>query len=104
MIQVHLDYTPKESFFWRWHNAGEGMLCTLEAIYFAAVQISTCQLQNLSLSFTMQNNDKLALLDIMWLFAIQRRLTCTTVEKHGRPLPFSTNGKELQRNYRINSK
>jgi len=69
------------------------MLSTLEAIYFAAVQVSPYKS-----SFTLEN--KRALIDIMWLFGIQRSLTRATVERDGRPLPFTKDGKELQRLFR----
>ena len=39
-------------------------------------------------------------IDLMWLFGIQRAATCDTVHRHGRPVPFSKEGKELQRSYR----
>jgi hypothetical protein len=65
----------------------------MEAIFFAAVQVSPHQSW-----FTIENQQ--ALIDIMWLFGIQRALTTVTVERDGRPCPFTTDGKELQRSYR----
>ena len=37
---VHLEFPPQKSHFWRWHNRGDGMLSTIEAIYFAAREAS----------------------------------------------------------------
>jgi len=69
------------------------MLSTLEAIYFAAVQVS----QHKSW-FSLENQQ--ALIDIMWLFGIQRSLTTETMERHGRPCPFTKAGKDLQKSFR----
>jgi len=91
--KVHLDSPPTESFFWRWHNAGPGMISTLEAIYFAALELSKHKHD-----FTC--NNKKALIHLMWLFGIQRATTSTSTERDGRPLPFSNEGKELQRTFR----
>lgn len=86
---VHLDFVPSESFYWRWHNAGKGMCSTLEAIYFAALQV--CIANN----YTAKDIDNL--IHIMWLFGIQRSLTIGTAIREGKPNPFSTEAKELQR-------
>jgi len=91
--RVHLDSSPEDSFFWRWHSAGKGMLSTLEAIYFAASVVAKYKKD-----FTAEN--KASLIDLMWLFGIQRAATCNTVERDRRPPPFSNAGKELQRNFR----
>jgi len=37
---VHLEFPPQKSHFWRWHNRGDGMLSTIEAIYFAAREVA----------------------------------------------------------------
>ena len=37
---VHLEFPPHKSHFWRWHNRGDGMLSTIEAVYFAAREVS----------------------------------------------------------------
>ena len=36
--KVHLVSPPTTSHFWRWHNAGQGCLSTIEAIYFASME------------------------------------------------------------------
>ena len=69
------------------------MLSTLEAIYFAASVVAKYKKD-----FTAEN--KASLIDLMWLFGIQRAATCNTVERDRRPPPFSDAGKELQRNFR----
>lgn len=95
--QVHLEFPPEESFFWRYHNAGPGMLSTLEAIYFAAFEI-----MNLKNSFSEDNKN--ALNELMWLFGIQRAAIASSSEREEKPLPFSTEGKEYQRNLRRTEK
>ncbi len=92
--QVHLDgdFIPRESYFWRWHNAGEGRCSTLEAIYFAALQVA------ISKNLDKQNIENL--IYVMWLFGIQRGSTIKTAIKERKPNPFSLEGKELQRSYR----
>ena len=37
--KVHLTNPPSSSHFWRWHNSGQGMVSTIEAIYFAAMEV-----------------------------------------------------------------
>jgi hypothetical protein len=94
---VHLEYPPKQSHFWRWHNRGEGMLSTMEAIYFAAVEVSVAR------GWSKEKREKI--ISIMWLFASQRR---AIIQQRNRdtwrdvnPMPFSTEGKAQQRNFRI---
>ena len=91
---VHLDgqFVPKESHYWRWHNAGQGMCSTVEAIYFAALQVATEK--------KLCNQEVDNLIHIMWLFAIQRASTIETAKREGKPDPFSLEGKERQRNLR----
>jgi hypothetical protein len=94
---VHLDYPPKQSQFWRWHNHGEGMLSTMEAIYFAAVEVSIAR------GWSKEKREKI--ISIMWLFAVQRRAIIQQRKCDSRkddvPLPFSTEGKTQQRNFRV---
>mmetsp|Transcript_7101 Transcript_7101/g.7752 ORF Transcript_7101/g.7752 Transcript_7101/m.7752 type:complete len:396 (+) Transcript_7101:238-1425(+) len=114
MQHVHLDYAPKESYFWRWHNAGEGMCSTMEAIYFAALQV---QIANRGKHNNRNTNDDYIndeetnndvndeerckrLVHLMWLFGIQRSATIMTAKSDGKPLPFSVEGKEYQRSLR----
>lgn len=56
--KVHLADPPKHSQYWRWHNAGEGMLCTIEAIYYTACH------------FIPPNEA----VHCMWLFALQKAI------------------------------
>ena len=95
--QVHLDTPPSESFFWRWHNAGSGMCSTLEAIYCAALEVAESKDD-----FTDANRD--ALIHLMWLFGIQRAASALGSKRKGKPLPFSIDGKDLQRDLRRTEK
>lgn len=92
---VHLEVSmiPSESYFWRWHNAGSKCISTLEAIYYAALQIrqgsfkeSECIYENL--------------INLMWLFGVQRSLTSTAADERGKEKPFTDLGKENQRELR----
>lgn len=98
--KVHLNNAPKESFYWRWHNAGDGMCSTLEAIYYATVEaFDSCDDQG-----QRQRQDggetRKAKLDLMWLFGIQRAKTALGAKKEGKPSPFSKDGKDMQRDLR----
>lgn len=97
--KVHLDNPPSESFFWRWHNAGSGMCSTLEAIYYAALEVS----RGKSLKEFDEDNRN-AMIDLMWLFGIQRAATALGARREGKPLPFSTDGKNMQRGLRRTEK
>jgi len=89
------------------------MVSTLEAIYYAAYQImnhhpnkppplitindidNTDNSSNTHIS-TQANKD--ALIDLMYLFGIQRAATSkSSVVRDGRPVPFSEAGKDWQR-------
>jgi hypothetical protein len=119
MHKVHIDNPPLQSYFWRWHNAGDGMLSTLEAIYFSAVTVLSSSSSNKNIPINETNDncttsttsilpkeikderfDYDSIIDIMWLFGLQRAATSATVEREGRPLPFTQEGKELQRAFR----
>ena len=39
--KVHLSNPPAVSRYWRWHGKGEGMVCTLEAVYCAALECAS---------------------------------------------------------------
>jgi len=65
--KVSLDNPPEKSYYWRWHNTGPGMLSTVEAIYFAAWQITT------SLGWK-NEQQKETLLSMFWLFRLQRAI------------------------------
>ena len=90
--KVHLTTPPKESFYWRWHNAGQGMLSTLEAIYFASMELKQIKEKN--------DEKENHMLDLLWLFGIQRASTVLTACKLGKPIPFTSEGKEMQRSLR----
>jgi hypothetical protein len=85
--KVHLTNPPVESSYWRWHNAGSGMLSTMEAVYVAAKEVSTA----LSIG---EDSDYLALL---WLFALQRAAILRHTQVQLREPPFTDAGKEEQR-------
>ena len=102
--KVHLSSPPEKSFYWRWHNAGPGMLSTIEAIYYAAVetmrikhkllldagQISQSDSRNLLID---RNN----LIHLLWLFGHQRAATFKSAEHAGILAPGTDEGKEMQR-------
>ena len=96
--QVHLDNPPKESFFWRWHNSGEGMLSTIEATYFAAWEVSSQQRWSLE--------RRRNLVNLLWIFGIQRAVIQRRYES-GKGhnliphLPFSEEGKTCARKFRM---
>jgi hypothetical protein len=98
--RVHLDRVPKHSYYWRWHNAGEGMLSTIEAIYFSAWHIATVR-PDFSAS------DRGNLVDMLWLFGLQREIIQTKYRegkvkryKHETGVPFLEDAKEFQRSLR----
>ena len=93
--QVHLDESmiPSTSYFWRWHNAGSNCISTLEAIYYAALQVS-------KETFGLTKCNHHSLIHLMWLFGIQRALTSYNAERRGKEKPFSKEGKEQQRSLR----
>ena len=87
---VHLDNPPSDSHYWRWHNSGPGCLSSAEAVFWAAWQLS-------------QGDDRL--LDIMWLFAVQRsvilrRFDAEVTERTIPHLPFTDQAKEQAREMR----
>ena len=94
--RVHLVSPPAQSRFWRWHNSGEGMLSTIEAVYFASWQVSEAW----------ELEDRQKLVHLMWLFALQRSLITTRshVEQRQTPLPFTEAGKDYQREMRMRQK
>ena len=102
--KVHLSSPPKQSYYWRWHNAGHGMLSTIEAIYFAAFETSEIKYQRLldakSISQSDFNDhmiDQNNLIHLLWLFGHQRAATIKSAEKNGIPAPCTGEGKDLQR-------
>jgi DTW domain len=98
--RVHLDRVPKHSYYWRWHNAGEGMLSTIEAIYFSAWQVAIVRPD-----FSISDRDNLVYM--LWLFGLQREIIQTKYRegkvrryKHETGVPFSEDAKEFQRSLR----
>ena len=103
--KVHLSNPPKQSFYWRWHNAGPGMISTIEAIYYAAFEVLQKKNSTISQSTTITTNDQLAdtnnlLLHLLWLFAHQRAAILRSAQDKGKPPPFTNEGKEIQREMR----
>lgn len=84
---VHLSSPPPESYYWRWHNAGKGMLSTIEAVYVAASEV------NIDADY----------LPLLWLFGLQRAMIAAKEQEHGRAAPFTDRAKEAQRQLRIGS-
>jgi DTW domain len=86
--KVHLTNPPDESHYWRWHNAGPGMLSTMEAVYVAAKEVYT------TLPSSERKTDSLSLL---WIFALQRASILRHTKAEQREAPFTHAGKEEQR-------
>jgi len=98
---VHLEFPPQNSHFWRWHNRGVGMLSTIEALYFAAREVSVAQQQIRGIGeddagHNMCNDDK-SFVDILWLFALQRSIIEERSLQEGRPVAFSEEAKAMAR-------
>lgn len=93
--KVHLTSPPASSKYWRWHNAGQGMLSTIEAVYFAAMEVT---------DGVWTEPERGELLDLMWLFAIQRSVIHQKSEEEERLLPFSDEGKAERRALREKQK
>lgn len=95
LIKVHLDDPPNQSHYWRWHNSGEGMLSTVEAVYYAAWQVGQ------AVGWT--EEQLLQLVHLFWLFRHQRQTIQKQYEHgegqkhHPAPLPFTEEGKEFYR-------
>jgi DTW domain len=95
--KVHLDDPPSNSYYWRWHNSGEGMLSTVEAVYFAAWQVGT--------AWNWDEERLHPLVNLFWLFRHQRETIRHWYEhgegqNHPAPLPFTEEGKEFNRRLR----
>jgi len=109
---VHLEYPPQNSNFWRWHNRGAGMLSTIEAIYFAAREVSITLQQRRDIdeeekddddsNYRLQGcikegDDDENFVDILWLFALQRSIVQERSLQEGRPVAFSEEAKAMAR-------
>lgn len=88
--RVHLDSPPDQSHFWRWHSEGNGMLSTIEAIYFATVEATR----------DWNVSDRRRLIHVMWLFACQHAIVKKKSELEDRSAPFSEEAKLQQRSLR----
>eukprot|EP00934_Nitzschia_sp_Nitz4_P007402 Nitzschia sp. Nitz4//scaffold4_size323378//206492//207331//NITZ4_000678-RA/size323378-processed-gene-0.366-mRNA-1//-1//CDS//3329553453//7392//frame0 len=86
--KVHLDSPPAQSYFWRWHSAGQGMLSTAEAIYCAAMDVTRH-------TWTEEERDNL--LHILWLFALQRSVIGEKTQEEQRSHPSTMESKEAAR-------
>ena len=103
--RLKLDHPPTQSFYWRWHNAGDGAVSTIEAIYYAAcqVQASSCRPINLQEGYAEGRRQvgTADLPDLFWLFRLQRNIIADRYKQEcfskSRALPFSTEGKQHQR-------
>jgi len=92
--RIHLDHPPKQSYFWRWHNSGEGMLSTVEAVYYAARQVATAR--------AWEGSKLTQLVELFWLFSQQREIIRSSYEmgcgrKLVAPVPFTDDGKAYHR-------
>jgi DTW domain-containing protein YfiP len=66
---VHLTNPPATSRFWRWHGKGDGMLCTLEAVYCAAVEVLSSK----------DEEDISSLAPLFHLFGVQQAAMATSL-------------------------
>lgn len=81
--RVHLSSPPSQSHFWKSHRAGFNRVSTIEAIYYAALELDP------------HNPD---LIHLLWIFAKQR----AAIREQGpwkdrQHLPFTENAKEAMR-------
>lgn len=95
--RIHLDSCPRHSYFWRWHNEGEGRVSTVEAIYFCAWDVATAT--------KWSEDERRYMVHLLWLFGIQREVIRRKyVEDGGTVLheymPFTEEGKAFQRKLR----
>jgi len=102
--KVHLSSPPKQSYYWRWHNEGQGMLSTIEAIYTAAFEVSQSRHKRRLEAGTITQSDSNDivtdednLIDLLWLFAHQRASTIKIAENNGNPAPCTDEYKSLER-------
>jgi len=117
--KVHLTKPPIESFSWRWHDAGKGMVTTIEAVYCSAweifqyyIQKWESEFQNIDLAEEivdgMKWNEIMAILAVkqgnlmhlLIFFAIQRARSAIKAQSEGKLCPFTTEGKEAKRSER----
>lgn len=101
--KVHLSNTYT-SHYWRWHNAGDGCVSTIEAIYYAAMEVSEQKYQQAQEQSraTLESHaaDQRNLIHLLWLFGHQRAATLQAANRHGKPAPGTAEAKELARSLR----
>ena len=101
--KVHLSNPPEESHFWRWHNAGKGMMSTIEAIYYAALEVHQSKCKQMLMECAPQSQldeyllDEQNLIHLLWLFGQQRLATMEQAKNEGKAAPCCEDGKEMQR-------
>lgn len=102
--KVHLTHPPGQSYFWRWHNAGPGMISTIEAIFYAAFEVSQTKGHQLTKAGSVSQEDSEDskkdlnnLVHILWLFAHQRAAIFQSAKDNGVPAPCTDEGKDAQR-------
>ncbi len=106
--KVHLSNTYT-THYWRWHNAGDGCVSTIEAIYYAAMEVSEqkyLQQQALSQRTSMLQDhlvDQRNLMHLLWLFGHQRAVTLQAAERDGKAAPGTAEAKEQARALRKQS-
>ena len=89
--KVHLSEPPEKSYFWRWHSQGPGMISTIEAIYYASLEVSEHKR-------SIPKDERENLIHLLYLFAEQRiSIQRSCEESGGKTTPFSEKGKEEQR-------
>ena len=88
--KVHLTHPPEESYFWRWHSEGPGMISTIEAIYYASMEVAEHKEGVLK-------DEKEKLIHLLYLFAEQRISIQRSCKISGESLPYGEKGKEEQR-------
>ena len=101
--KVHLSNTYT-THYWRWHNAGDGCVSTIEAIYYAAMEVSEQKYQQTRdqsiATLESHTADQCNLMHLLWLFAHQRAATLQAANRHGKPAPGTPEAKELARSLR----
>ena len=100
--KVHLTKPPSNTYYWRWHNAGSGCVSTIEAIFYAAMEVSRLKSKQQSKDQSIEDNlaERNNLIHLLWLFGHQRAATYQAAERDGIPAPGSEQGKELARSLR----
>ena len=100
--KVHLD-AEHETFFWRWHLEGTGMLSTAEAVFYSAWEVATAR--------KWPSSKRKELVYLLWIFMLQREhireqwTKNDASKKSACPyLPFTEDAKEFHRSLRTNKR